>query len=207
MLMLPDATARDLMQTHVVTFTRSTPIQSAIATLEELHIGGAPVVDEAGRVVGMLSASDVAKCEHMRDDRIETEAGEYSSFGLDDDEQREYERLVPGSHGFSPSSVERTTVGEWMSADVIAVDPERKIQAICRLMVREHVHRLPVIEEGTLVGILTTLDILGWIAGNVPDRATGARGGAARERATPGSQGSAAHGGSARRSGANRPRG
>jgi len=52
------------------------------------------------------------------------------------------------------------TVGEWMSTDVISVDPEWTLKEICRVMIKQHIHRVPVVKGRELKGIISSLDIV-----------------------------------------------
>jgi predicted transcriptional regulator len=163
--------ARDIMQTQVITLSPSTPIESAVETFEDLHISGAPVVDERGTIVGMLSAFDIAKSEHMQGGAIQTGSGDYEGLETEgdrdddeDDEPLSFDEVILSMNDFSPTTTGRTRVGEWMTHEIVSVGPECGLRAICRLMVKEHVHRVPVVKNGRLVGIISTLDIVRCIA-------------------------------------------
>ena len=69
--------ARDLMQTDLITLQAGDPIRDAIRVFEDEGIHGAPVLDAGGRLVGVLSAFDVAKTSHMDGGRLEDERHEY----------------------------------------------------------------------------------------------------------------------------------
>jgi len=164
--------ARDIMQTQVITLSPSMPIETAVETFEDLHISGAPVVDERGTIVGMLSAFDIAKSEHLQSGAIQTGGGDYEGMEMEgdrddddeDDEPLSFDEVILSMNDFSPATTGRTRVGEWMTHEIVSVGPECGLRAICRLMVKEHVHRVPVVKNGRLVGIITTLDIVRCIA-------------------------------------------
>jgi CBS domain-containing protein len=163
MIQLNRIKARDIMQTDVVHFSPSTPIEEAIETMEDLHISGAPVLDEAGKVVGILSAYDVAKPEHVRSGRVETVHGEYEMgepVGEENLDEYSGDEAFFNKEDYSPEVVGKDTVGEWMSSEVISVDPEWTLKEICRVMVKQHIHRVPVVKRRELKGIITTLDIV-----------------------------------------------
>ena len=65
--------AKDLMQTDVTTLSAEDTITEAIRVFEEERIHGAPVVDGQGRLVGVLSASDIVKVSHVEGGRIDAE--------------------------------------------------------------------------------------------------------------------------------------
>ena len=70
MIDIKKARARDIMSVDLVTLHEATPVTEAIASLEEYHFSGAPVVNDLGECVGVFSTSDVLK------QRREVEEGE-----------------------------------------------------------------------------------------------------------------------------------
>jgi hypothetical protein len=60
--------------------------------------------------------------------------------------------------------LEEHTVGEVMSRRVVVVDPETSVQAAARLMVQRQIHRLLVLEQGKLAGLLSSMDIVRAVA-------------------------------------------
>lgn len=189
MLSINTVKACDIMQTKVVTLSPSTPIQSAIETFEELHISGAPVVDERGKIVGMLTAMDIAKAEHMGDDMIQADRGEYRMLSEDEEDDeaqpQSFDEVILSLNDFSPATHGRTTVSEWMSNGIVSVSPESSLHSICRLMIKEHIHRVPVVKNGKLAGIISTLDIVRCIASaGVDSTKSAVKAAATRARAT-----------------------
>jgi len=163
MVQLNKIKARDIMQTDVVHFLPSTRIDEAIETMEDLHISGAPVLDESGKLVGVLSAYDVAKPEHVRSGRVESMHGEYEMnepVGEENSDEYSGDEAFFSKEDYSPEVFGRDTVGEWMSPDVIYVDPDWTLKEICRVMIKQHIHRVPVVKGRELKGIISSLDIV-----------------------------------------------
>jgi CBS domain-containing protein len=156
--------ARDLMSADVVRLDPSTPIEKAIEILDENEISGAPVTDGDGRLLGVLSARDVTRTEHVRSGRIEANRGDFSMSELDGDEDEGNEDVVLGREDFSPAVAGTDTVGDWMNRHVVTVDPEASVRQLCRKMYEEHVHRVIVGKDGKVEGIITTFDIVRWVA-------------------------------------------
>jgi len=134
---------RDLMTTDVVTVEESTPLKEAALLLADRRISGVPVVDAAGKVVGVLSEADVLAQERGRALR------------------------QPGllGHVFDPDAVWREkagarTVGDAMSSPAIVIGPHRPVHAAASLMLEEDVNRLPVVQHGKLLGIITRADLV-----------------------------------------------
>jgi CBS domain-containing protein len=158
--------ARDLMSADVVRLDPSTPIERAIEILDENEISGAPVTDADGRLVGVLSARDVTRTEHVRSGRIEANRGDFSMSNPagDGEEDESNEDLVLGREDFSPAVAGADTVGNWMNRHVVTVDPDASVRLLCRKMYEEHVHRVIVAKDGNVEGIITTFDVVRWVA-------------------------------------------
>jgi CBS domain-containing protein len=113
--------AKDIMQKDVVKLDPSTPIESAIQTLDELEISGAPVIDGVGRLLGVLSTRDVTRAEHVHSGRIEATRGEWtmSEQGSEESDEEENEAAILAREDYSPALLGSDTVGEWMNRRVV----------------------------------------------------------------------------------------
>jgi CBS domain-containing protein len=132
----------DLMTKDVVSVTPDTSLRDAAALLVERRISGVPVVDASDEVVGVLSEGDI----------LVKAGGSVSrnrllGWLLDPDLDLE-------------DKIRAETVAEAMSAPAVTVTAQRPVYEAARLMVRENVNRLPVVEDGKLVGILTRADVV-----------------------------------------------
>ena len=161
--------ASDLMQHELVQLHASTPIERAVETFEEYKISGAPVVNEADDLVGVLSASDIVKTEHVHQGRIEAQRGEYY---FSDPFSDDWSDSLWGDDGpfsaedYSPAVLGRETVGDWMTPSVVAVAPDDTLQGICALMARERIHRVFVVKDKAPVGVITSFDVVSYLADN-----------------------------------------
>lgn len=167
---LKNTKAADLMQTEVITLQSDAPIREAIATFEDFNIKGAPVVDSAGNLVGVLTETDIAKTGHMRGDRIEKQRGDYYLTDpledLDDrgaaDSRRSEEFF--DKEDYSPELLGSEVVGDWMTPRVISVLPSATLRHVCATMSKESIHRVLVVERNRLLGIITSLDVVRFVA-------------------------------------------
>ncbi len=167
--------ASDIMQTRVVTFSPSTPIEEAVQTFEDQRISGAPVVDERGRLVGMLSLSDIARPDHVKSGRTTAEGNAMALTAPDDDSldnERDEEEVILSMYDYDAGLRDRPTVGDWMSSQPICVGPEWTLPRICRLMVKERIHRVPVVHAHELKGIISTFDVVRCVAGKAQQSMT-----------------------------------
>ncbi len=169
--------ARDIMRTDVVAFSATTSIQSAVNTFEELHISGAPVLDESGHILGMLSKTDIARPEHLQGDAIQTERGDNDMLGSEEaGENGSFDELITARDDYSAATLGSSPVVDWMSTEkTVAVAPDWSLAAVCRAMITSRVHRVPVLEDRKIVGIISTLDVVRCVAENLSPRATESR--------------------------------
>jgi CBS domain-containing protein len=129
------------MTEGVVSVKPDASLREAASVLVEHRVSGLPVVDEVGEVVGVLSETDIV----MKASGGREHSG-YLSWFFDSD--------VTGD------KVAAETVGQAMSSPALTITPDRTVHDAARLMIDERVNRLPVVRDGTLVGILTRSDIV-----------------------------------------------
>ena len=163
-------TARDLMRTRVITLKTNASIREAIETFEEYRISGAPVENEGGRLVGVLSAFDIAKSEHIADGGVRTSRGGYyfsNPLGEEFEEAGEDDTEFYGKDDYSDELLGNDTVGDWMTPDVISIGPDATLKDVCELMTAEGIHRVLVMEGDKLEGIISTFDVVKFLARNL----------------------------------------
>ena len=136
-------TVRDIMTTRVVAFDPETPIREAMETLSTSHLSGAPVLS-GNRVVGLLSMSDILS---FIVSSPEAESDTYAESLTD----------AWGSNG--KSLVDNHTVDEAMNHEVFCVEPSVSARQAAKMMHRRGIHRLLVMHDGKLEGIVSALDI------------------------------------------------
>ena len=133
---------RDLMTRDVLTLIIETPLKRGAELLARERISGAPVVDDAGRVVGVLSEADVLV-------KASAEAPRSGLLGW-------LLEPAPDYH----DKIAAIRVGEAMSAPAVTIAPDRGVHEAASLMIDESVNRLPVVDDGALVGIVTRADVV-----------------------------------------------
>jgi CBS domain-containing protein len=138
--------AADIMTAHPISVTPEATIAEAARLMLQHHISGLPVTDGAGAVVGMLTEGDLLR-------RAET--------GTERHRARWLELLLgPGRLARDYVETHARKVGEAMSGDVLAVAPGDALETVVELMQKRRVKRLPVIEDGKLVGIVSRADLV-----------------------------------------------
>ena len=156
--------ARDLMRTDLLRLSADDSVESAIAMFEEYHVSGAPVIDGTGKPRGVLSASDITKRDHVRRGQLATEHHGHLG-GLDEgSDGSELDLEVFGRDDYSPELLGRVRIAEWMSPGIVSVSPETDLAAVCRLMIEESIHRVFVVENGKLCGVVSSMDVVRLVA-------------------------------------------
>ena len=139
--------AVDIMTTDVVTVGPDTPVTELAALLAERGISGVPVVDRE-RVVGIVSEGDLL---HRAETGTERRRQRRRFRWFDqrpDEEARDYIK----SHG--------RTVNDIMTRDVISVSETADLAEVAELMETRRIKRVPVLRDGTLVGIISRANLV-----------------------------------------------
>jgi CBS domain-containing protein len=153
LLRLDAATAADLMAANPISIRADANVKEALALLTDKNISAAPVIDDAGHPVGVLSRSDLL----VHDREQPRHVGHAPAYFFEQESRGG--RPVP--EGFEIEDVDGTTVSDLMTPAVFSVPLDMPATRVIREMVGLHVHRLFVVDEsGTLVGVITTMDIL-----------------------------------------------
>lgn len=142
-------TARELMTTDVVTVAPGTSVKDAARLMDEKRIGCLPVLDDAGAMVGIVTESDLIMQDvkvhfpsyiHLLDGFIYLES--FSRF------EQALKKAVAA------------TVKDVMSAPVVTAAPDADVESLATLMVERHIGRIPIVEDGRLVGVVSKRDIV-----------------------------------------------
>ncbi len=142
---------KELMSTPIMTVADDMTTEALALYLIEHEISGAPVVDDQGHLVGMVSMTDVGRS--LTDD-----ADGASRLGAAPDGDDDGDLSLTDRMGLS------ATVRDVMTPAVCQVPVTASVAAAARLMVDQHVHRLVVTQGKQPVGIITSLDLLRMIA-------------------------------------------
>lgn len=165
-----DVTAEELMSTEVMTLSRHLSLRAAAYLLHQDQISGAPVVDEAGRCVGVLSARDFLRwaAEHAPGTRLHAATAPTEAVSTTGEGNCPVEISLPHDY---PESVfsewqqdeegPHDPVAAYMTADVVTAYRSTTLAELARMMVDAHIHRLIITDEQRRpVGVVTSTDIL-----------------------------------------------
>jgi CBS domain-containing protein len=134
-------TVRDVMTSRVATVGPGATLKQVAETLLDRRISGLPVVDEAHRVLGVVSETDIV---------AKTAEGVVVG-GLS---------AVLADVSGGGRRLEATLAGEAMTSPAVTIDPDAPLSDAARLMIARRVNRVPVVENGRLAGILTRADVV-----------------------------------------------
>ena len=127
-----------LMSSKVVTLRDNDSLGKASAMMKEHGIRHFPVVNDAGNLVGIVTDRDLKRASASNATSLEV-----------------HELLY---------LLEKLLVKEVMSKPPITVAPEQKVQEAARLMVDKKIGCLPVMDKNQLLGVVTQIDLLGYLA-------------------------------------------
>jgi CBS domain-containing protein len=141
--------ARDIMTTEVLTVSPETSIAELSKTLENRKIGGLPVVDQGGRLVGVITQSDLV--DRARDLELPP------AINILD---LHIYLQIPSHLIKRVEKMLGTTVGDCMSPNPVTVAPDTPVSQIAALMAKQKVHTIPVLKGGKLVGVIGKMDLV-----------------------------------------------
>jgi CBS domain-containing protein len=145
--------AKDVMTKDVITVHENETVKEVAKILTKHGISGLPVVDGEEEMVGVITEQDLI----VRNKKLHFPEYIYlldSIIYLESlrDFEEEFKKMVG------------TKVGEVMTRDIISVDKENPIEEIATLMVEKGINRVPVLDSGELVGIISRADIVNLLA-------------------------------------------
>jgi len=150
--------AHQIMTRRVITVATGAPIVEAANTMLQNHISGLPVVDETGKLVGIISQGDFIRRAEIGTQR----------------KRGRWLKLLLGSGTVASDFVHERgrKVGEIMTLDPCTVTEDATLEDVVSLMEQNNVKRLPVMRGNQLVGIVTRSNLLqavAELAREVPD--------------------------------------
>jgi CBS domain-containing protein len=149
------AVVGDIMDPEPATVRPDTPVEDVVAALRRHELPGLPVVDGEGRVVGMVTEADLV----LPDDEGDLHIPHYINlFGG----TIFLEPLSRFEHRLRKAFASKAE--DMMTSDPDTVTPDTSVQEAARIIHESGHNRLPVVENGRLVGVVTRVDVLGALA-------------------------------------------
>lgn len=141
--------ARDIMTPEVITVTPQTSVLDLARLLAGHKINGAPVVDEQGRLVGVVTQSNlIDRAKKFELPHVITILDAHFYLERPSTFKKNLEKLLGNQ------------VADIMTAPPVTITPEMAVDEIASIMARRKIHTLPVLEGGKLIGIIGKIDII-----------------------------------------------
>ncbi len=144
--------AKEIMVKPVVSVLPRTPLLEVAQKMLEHRIGSMPVVDDAGRLLGIITQGDFCR-----------NPGRMVPFSL-------FESANVLGNWLYPDQVEKVfkaarnlRAQDIMRSPVVTVSPEASLGRVLALMLKHDINRIPVVRQGKLVGIISRFDLLKWM--------------------------------------------
>ena len=148
--------ARDIMTQPVVSVNETAQVKELVAMLNKNTISGAPVVDDAGLLVGVISITDL----------LAANVGEDELGPADFHTSPSMDGLTELNDLLAPSEdIEEHSVHELMSRNSVTADEDCPIGVMSRTLVTNRIHRLVIVRDGRPIGIVSVGDILRALSG------------------------------------------
>ena len=139
-----------------IVINQNSNIMDVIELFRKYKISGAPVVDNDNVIVGIISESDIIKTLTTHDEDINIILP--SPFDLIELPLKTTLKIEEFKEDIQNAL--KTKVKDVMTKDVITISPDTSINEAANIMVKNNIKRLPVIKNGTLVGIITRGDLM-----------------------------------------------
>ena len=135
---------RDVMTKKVLTIAEEASFEQIVRLLLKKKISGVPVVNKKGKLVGIISEKDLLYQLFPSQKKFYKDIEYYKNF-----EKIELESAHIG----------KLTAKHIMTKKVVTVGPDEHVLVACSLMVINSIRRLPVVEDGRILGIVSTSNL------------------------------------------------
>lgn len=149
----------DVMTKKVITLKPSQTVAEAVNELAEHHISGAPVTDEKGKTVGILTEKDILNALKTSTKSIEMV---YPSLSVVSVAFVETDKIKETMEAFA--EISNMKVSDIMVKDYVFAEKGTDLAKVVEIMGLRGINRVPVLESGKLVGIVSRADIIKGLA-------------------------------------------
>lgn len=143
------------MTTQVVTLKGTNTVKQATVKLAIDSVSGAPVIDSDHKLIGMFSETDILELVLRYQAKLNLDNPSLHILTIPMDEDIQDEDLKLASREIS-----ETLVQDLMTKTVLTTTPDADIIDVVKAMIEKDVNRIPVLEKGVLVGIISRGDII-----------------------------------------------
>ena len=144
-------TVREIMETDVPTVTIADSVERVLRVLRDHELPGVPVVNEGGRCVGIITEEDLVLTDENEDFHLPHYFQLFGGIVFLESISHWEERV---RKAFA------ATAEDMMTENPVTIEPDATVREAARLIARKKHNRLPVVEHGRLVGVVTRVDVL-----------------------------------------------
>jgi CBS domain-containing protein len=144
-------TVREIMDAEPATVRPETPVEEVVRALRDHELTGLPVINEGGRCIGIITEQDLVMAGDEEDLHLPHYIELFGGIVFLESMARFEERLRRAT---------ASTAKDMMTPDPVTIDPDATAQEAGRTMTHHKHNRLPVVEHGRLVGMVTRVDVL-----------------------------------------------
>ena len=144
-------TVREIMEIDVPTVTVADSVERVLRVLRDHELPGVPVVNEGGRCVGIITETDLVLTDESEDFHMPHYFQLFGGIVFLESVSHWEERV---RKAFA------ATAEDMMTPDPITIEPHATVHEAARIIARKKHNRLPVVEHGRLVGVVTRVDVL-----------------------------------------------
>ena len=145
------AKVADIMERDVVTASLDDDVETLLRTLRDHELPGVPVVNGAGRCVGIVTEADLVLSEEGEDLHLPHYIALFGGYVFIEPLRKFESRL---KKAFA------SKVSDMMTPDPITIGPDASVEEAGKVIADRKHNRLPVVEHGRLIGVVTRLDVL-----------------------------------------------
>jgi len=146
---------RDLMTTQVITLKATDTIKQATVIFALHDISAAPVVDDGRHLIGILSETDILELVMKYQKELSIDHPSLYMLASPMDDTLDDEELKKAHEAIS-----KTLVKDIMTKTILTTTPDARIVDVVEEMIKKTINRVPVLEKGVLVGIISRGDII-----------------------------------------------
>ena len=144
-------TVREIMDTDVPTVHPDDSIEDVVRTLRKHELPGVPVVDEEGRCVGIITEADLILAGESEDLHLPHYIELFGGIVFLESTKKFEDRLRKAL---------ASTAADLMTPDPLTISPDAPVEEAAKMIARHKHNRLPVVEDGRLVGVVTRIGVL-----------------------------------------------
>jgi CBS domain-containing protein len=148
-------TVRDIMDAEPVSVTVADSVETVLHVMRDNDLSGVPVVNEGGRCVGIITEADLVLSDEGEDFHL---PHYFQLFGgvVFLERWSHFEERARKAYA--------SNAEEMMTPDPITIEPDASVREAAKIIANKKHNRLPVIEHGRLVGVVTRVDVLDGLA-------------------------------------------